>query len=44
MKDPQIKQLQKSNLEETGIAGREKYFQTTCHFKEQKKNSKKLKL
>lgn len=44
MKDPQIKQLEKSYLEETDSVGREKYFQTTSYFKEQKKNSRKLKL
>lgn len=36
MKDQQIKQIEKSNLKETDSARKEKYFQTTCHFKEQK--------
>lgn len=39
MKDiDQIKQIEKSNLEDTDSAGREKYFRRICHFKEQKKN------
>lgn len=36
LKDQQIKQTEKSNLKETDSARKEKYFQTTCHFKEQK--------
>ena len=38
-------QAQPKKREKDGDAtGREKYFQTTCHFKEQKTNSRKFKI